>query len=118
MTSKKLSLIQKEALVGILLGDGNLQTESNGKTFRLRICQSEEHKDYVFHLYDLFKNLTGSPPIGETKVGERTKKTYFGWSFSTKQQACLRFYGQQFYEKKSGVKKVPKIIRRLLKPVP
>ena len=111
----KLSTIQKETLVGLLLGDGNLQTESNGKTFRLRICQSLAHKDYVFHLYELFKKFTTSPPVEGTSIDERTGKTSLSWSFSTTQQSCFRYYGQQFYDKK-GVKRVPLIIARLLKP--
>lgn len=109
-----LSLIQRETLVGLLLGDGNLQTESNGRTFRLRICQSKEHKDYVFHLYKLFKDFTLSPPIQGTSVDKRTGKIYESWSFSTTQHSCFRYYAQQFYDKE-GTKRVPKIIARLLK---
>ena len=112
---KKLSIIQKEALVGLLLGDGNLQTESHGRIFRLRICQSLSHKDYVFHLYELFKDFTTSPPVEATSVDKRTGKTYTSWSFSTTQQSCFRYYGQLFYDK-NGVKKVPRSIARLLKP--
>jgi hypothetical protein len=40
-----LSKKQKEILVGILLGDANLQTENGGKTYRLRVLQSEQHKE-------------------------------------------------------------------------
>ena len=115
MISPQLSLDQREALVGLLLGDGNLQTESNGKTYRLRICQSEEHKEYVFHLYELFKNFTNSPPTLGKAVDRRTGKTYLSWSFSTTQHSCFRFYGQQFYDEKKE-KRIPKIIGRLLKP--
>ncbi len=53
MTKTKLTTLQCEILVGILLGDASLQTESNGRTYRLRVLQSEEHKDYIFHLYDI-----------------------------------------------------------------
>lgn len=115
MIKQKLSLIQCHVLVGILLGDASLQTESKGKTYRLRICQGEEHKDYLFHLYDLFKNLTNSPPLKSCYFDKRTNKTYVRWSFATTQQACFRFYGQQFYDS-NGIKKVPKIIGKLLKP--
>lgn len=114
-SDKKLSTIQRQALVGLLLGDGNLQTESNGRTFRLRVCQSLAHKDYVFHLYELFKDFTTSPPVESTEIDERTGQTYLSWSFSTTQQSCFRYYGQQFYDKKR-VKRVPPIIARLLKP--
>ena len=115
MTKTKLSKIQCEILVGILLGDASLQTESNGRTYKLRLVQSEEHKDYLFHLYSIFKNLTTSPPIRYSFVDPRkTGKVYFRWSFSTTQQVCFRFYGQQFYEDKK--KKVPNLIHKWLTP--
>ena len=50
------------ALVGTLLGDSSLQTYTDGKTFRARFLQSDLHKDYLFHLYSLFKEYTSTPP--------------------------------------------------------
>lgn len=115
MTKTKLNTLQCEILVGILLGDASLQTESNGKTYRLRISQSEDHKDYLFHLYDVFKNLTTSPPI-RYEFGDPRKagKKYFRWSFSTTQQDCFRFYGHQFYD--GNKKKVARLIHKWLQP--
>jgi hypothetical protein len=48
----------KEIMIGLLLGDGNLQTFSkNGNTWRLRILQGgENHFDYIQHLRLLFDN--------------------------------------------------------------
>ena len=120
MTSQEeeLSLppIQREVLIGILLGDGSLQTESKGKTYRLRITQSEEHNEYLLHLYHIFKKFTTSPPIKHMYQDKRDpSKTYMSWSFATTQQGCFSFYGQQFYGP-DGVKKVPKIIGELLQP--
>lgn len=116
MTTLKLTKLQCEVLVGILLGDASLQTESNGKTYRLRISQSEKHKDYVFHLYEIFKNLTTSPPTLYVFTDSRNlSKKYSRWSFSTTQQSCFRFYGQQFYGE--GKKKLPKLIHRWLTPM-
>lgn len=115
MTTQKLTPLQCEVLVGILLGDASLQTESNGKTYRLRISQSEQHKDYVFHLYEIFKNLTASPPTPYIFTDPRNPgKKYSRWSFSTTQQVCFRFYGHQFYAGEK--KKVPKLIHRWLTP--
>lgn len=115
MTRTKLTTIQCEILVGILLGDASLQTESNGRTYRLRLVQSEEHKDYLFHLYDIFKNLTLSPPIRASFFDPRKAgKKYFRWSFSTTQHACFRFYGHQFYD--GNKKKVPNLIHKWLTP--
>ena len=115
MTITKLTKIQCETLVGILLGDSSLQTESNGRTYRLRVSQSEQHKDYLFHLYEVFQNLTASQPIRyEFSDSRNPNKMYARWSFSTTQQACFRFYGQQFYAE--NTKKVPKLIHKWLTP--
>lgn len=115
MTKTKLNTLQCEILVGILLGDASLQTESNGRTYRLRISQSEEHKEYLFHLYDIFQNFTTSPPVRyEFRDPRKPGKRYFRWSFSTTQQACFRFYGHQFYN--GSKKKVPRLIHKWLQP--
>lgn len=131
-----LSKQQKEILVGILLGDANLQTDNGGKTYRLRVLQSEQHREYVFHLYDIFKKFVNTPPKESVYFDKRTKRWYKRWSFATTQQSCFRFYGQQFYcyqshsqsthrlrcsqtglkVGNSGVKIVPKRIDKWLTP--
>ena len=109
-----LSKQQKEILVGILLGDGNLETDNGGKTYRLRVLQSEQHKEYLFHLYEIFKKFVNTPPKESICFDKRTKRYYKRWSFATTQQSCFRFYGQQFYS--CGVKTVPKRIGKWLTP--
>lgn len=100
--------------MGVLLGDASLQTFSNGKTYRLRVIKSGQHKDFLFHLYELFKKFTLSPPKHSLwSDPRRPGKQYERWSFSTTQHSCFRFYGQQFYRGKE--KKVPKLIHRWLK---
>jgi hypothetical protein len=46
----------KEIMVGLLLGDGNMQTfTQEGKAWRLRILQGgENHFEYIKHLRYLF----------------------------------------------------------------
>jgi hypothetical protein len=51
----------QEVLVGGLLGDFNLQTGNGGLSYRLRCGQCAEHKDYLFHVYDLFKDRVETP---------------------------------------------------------
>ena len=112
----KLTSMQREVLVGILLGDASLRTDTEGRRYRLQVSQSEQHKQYVFHLYEIYKNLTTSPPIRLSFSDSRNPgKTYVRWTFSTTQQACFRFYGQQFY-KKDGKRKCPRLIEKLLSP--
>lgn len=109
----KLTPVQSETLVGILLGDASLQTDNGGRTYRLRVSQSDQHKLYVFHLYEIFKNWTSSPPVRYKFIDKRSpKKIYIRWRFSTLQSATFRFYAHQFYD--GHKKKVPKLLHRWL----
>ena len=110
----KLSAEQHQVLCGILLGDANLQTENNGRTYRLRVTQAAANKEYLFHLYKIFKVFVTTPPRLDTFFDERTKKHYQRWVFSTTQQSVFRFYGQQFYL--CNRKVVPKRIGKCLSP--
>jgi hypothetical protein len=113
----KLTNVQKEVLNGILLGDAHLETQNSGKTYRLKIEQSVKHKEYVLHLYDLFKDWVLTEPA-ERKVNSANSSS-LNIRFSTISHASLRFYAHQFYcnEKNSGQKKcVPKLIHRWLTP--
>nr|YP_010987526.1 LAGLIDADG homing endonuclease [Hydrocytium acuminatum]WOR09571.1 LAGLIDADG homing endonuclease [Hydrocytium acuminatum] len=119
MTS--LSLLtpeQKEILVGSLLGDANLQTNTAGRTWRLRMIQ--KNKDYLFYKYEIFKNLCGSPPIKDEIFDKRTGKTYERWYFNSLVLPCLRHYGNLFYafDMKSSrwIKHVPYKLSPLLTP--
>nr|AFA35831.1 putative LAGLIDADG homing endonuclease [Pseudococcomyxa simplex] len=113
--AQKLTLEQREVLVGILLGDANLQTESNGRTYRLRVTQAEQNKEYLFALYELFKPLVNTPPKLYTySPDKRTNNISERWAFATTQHGCFRFYGKQFYV--DGKKRVPLIIEKWLTP--
>lgn len=121
----KLSTIQRETLVGLMLGDGHLvpstakHNRNNPATYRLVLLQSDAHKDYLFHLYEIFKGLTRTGPRYYEFLDNRNPgKVYKRWSFSTILQPCLRFYGQQFYQYDKindlYCRKVPKNIGRFL----
>ncbi len=49
-------------LIGVLLGDGHLKSNTHKTKYRLVILQSDKHKKYVFHLYDIFKNFVDTLP--------------------------------------------------------
>ncbi len=71
-----LSRQQRDILVGLMLGDGNL--EFNGyRGARLQVKQSEERKEYVFWLYSQFAHITKTPP----QQRQDTKQWYFGTRF-------------------------------------
>ena len=51
-TRLKLTESQKEVLIGILLGDATLETQNNGRTYRIKIEHSLKQKAYAEHLYE------------------------------------------------------------------
>lgn len=106
-----LSPIQREVLIGLLLGDGCLETR-NGQTYRLKIEQSKAHQAYVDHLYHLFEDWVLTPPrIRRVISREHASENVV---FQTVSHSALRFYAHQFY--RDGQKQVPKLIHRWLTP--
>lgn len=83
----------KQILFGILLGNGNLQTYTGGKTWRVRFIQS--NKDYLFHLYEIFKIYVKTPP----KLSFSYNK-YSRWTFNTTVQSIWLEFSDMFYTKK------------------
>lgn len=53
-------MLDKEVLLGTLLGDSSLQTYTAGKTWRLRFVQKD--KDYIYHLYNIWKPFVRTGP--------------------------------------------------------
>lgn len=74
----KLTEFQKEALIGLILGDGFLERTKPNHSTRLRIEQSyPEKEEYFNHLYLLFKSLVSiNPSILERKPDIRTGLIY------------------------------------------
>lgn len=115
-SSLKLTPIQKEILVGTLLGDGHLETKNRGKTYRLKIEHTIKQKAYVDWLYNHFKEWVATPPRIRTRRINFQRKCgeYELYGFQTLSVGSLRFFAHQFYD---GVTKVvPKQIGRWLTP--
>jgi len=103
---KEISLtkIQRSLIVGKLLGDGHLETQNNGKTYRLKIEHSEKQIDYVEWMFKILKPLVKTDI--QTKINSKSVR------FQTLSFGELRFYGQQFY--KDGRKVIPKLFSKLI----
>ncbi|GBC90761.1 MAG: hypothetical protein KatS3mg021_1258 [Fimbriimonadales bacterium] len=101
----KLTPLQREVLVGILLGDAHLETQNRGRTYRLKIEQGATHAAYVQHLYQVFQEWVLTPP---------QQKANGNWWFQTVSHGAFRFYAHQFYQ--DGRKRVPPLLHRWLKP--
>lgn len=110
----KLSKQQREILVGLLLGEASLESLNRGHTYQLKIERSEQQREYVYHLYDLFKDWVEIPPQeSEVILTDSSSKKVIG--FQTISHAAFRFYAHQFYGEQS--KKIPKLIHRWLTPL-
>lgn len=99
-----LSRIQREIIVGSVLGDGCL--EFNGrKGTRLQIKQCNKYKKYVFWLYCQLKNLCNGKP--------KQRKDTNQWYFSTRALKELTYLHSLFYQNRR--KLIPKDTIGLLK---
>ncbi len=109
----KLSDYQKEILVGLLLGDGHLETQNDGRTYRLKIEHTYWQKDYADWLYKIFQEwvLTSPQEKHQTVSGVVYRKYWF----STVSHGAFRFYAQQFYENRRKI--LPKLIKKWLSPL-
>jgi len=105
-SSLRLTRLQREVLVGIILGDAHLETRNNGRTYRVKFEYSAKQCEYVEHLYEIFKEWVLTSPQ------EKIDATHKNLWFQTISHAAFRFYAHQFYD---GRKKcVPKNIHRFL----
>lgn len=111
----KLTKRQREIVFGLLLGDGCLETQNNGKTYRLKVEQSNQHKEYVDWLYKELKPFVLTIP--KTKQKKLLGKTHINYGFQTLSIGGFRFFSHQFYGKNDGQKRIPKLIRRYLSPL-
>jgi LAGLIDADG DNA endonuclease family len=109
----QLSSVQREALVGLLLGDACLETQNRGRTYRLKIEQSARRRAYVDHLYSLFREWVLTPPSVRAKRASNGSVTE-NVAFQTVSHSAFRFYAQQFYA--DGPKRVPELIHHWLTP--
>ena len=105
-----LNDIQRSILVGTLLGDGHLETQDNGKTYRLKLEHQIAQRDYLQWIYDQFKEWI---PGG---IRSRIKKNGYEYVLcDTYSHGAFRFYAQQFYP--HDRKEIPKLIEKILDPM-
>lgn len=111
---------QSDLIVGTLLGDGNLQTDTKGRTWRYRALQEASHLDYIKHKYNILQPLCTTGPIYGSTLDPRTRAIYERWYFNTKVDPSLTVFGNMFYTydpiSNKMVKDVPKNIEKWLTP--
>ena len=106
----------KDILVGLLLGDLYAQKRSTKGNTLLRFEQGFLHKEYIDHLYDLFKNYCVSEPKVTNRLPNKvTGKTYTRVTFHSMSLPCFNELHNLFYHE--GKKVVPDNIGLILTPL-
>jgi hypothetical protein len=111
-----LTDIQKDILIGTLLGDASMSLRNGKPHYSVKFEQGEIHAPYIEHLYQIFESFTGSPPEWRFTNKEHTRRALW---FRTYRHDQLIFYWNLFYKTKpdqSKVKIVPTNIHQFLTP--
>ena len=102
----KLTDVQRDTLVGLLLGDAHLETQNRGRTYRVKFEYGAKQALYAEHLYGIFKEWILTPP--QAKVDSTHNNVWF----QTVSHEAFRFYAHQFTD--GGRKCVPKLIHHYM----
>lgn len=104
----KLSELQKEILVGLLLGDGCLEKTKNSLGARLKVGQSIKQIEFATWLYQQFLNFVRTPPrIKNRNIHQEVV-------FNTLTHPSFKDFYDWFYPE--GKKIIPINISQLLTP--
>lgn len=99
---------EKEILYGCILGDLYCETQRvDQKTFRLRFEAGEKHKEYLFHLYDIFSHWTYKEPKKYERIYHLGNKVTT-WRFHTIATEEFGAIARDFYP--HGNKIVPRTL--------
>jgi hypothetical protein len=110
----QLTAVQKEIIIGTLLGDSSIERAKLSHNGRLRFDQTfPSHGPYLMTLFSHFYNLSGKGPrVIFRKADKRTGKFYYQMQFKTLNYPCFNYYHDLFY--KEGKKVIPFNIDELL----
>lgn len=116
-----LSQLQIDLIIGTLLGDANLQTYTNGLTWRYRALHSSDHLEYLHHKFEILSSfINASIETESSTFDKRTNKTYKRHYFNTTVQYCFKVIADAFYkyDKKEDkfIKIIPLNIKEFLTP--
>jgi len=105
-----------EIMIGLLLGDGHIQSRNgNSRFIYAQSSLREHHLNYFNHVYSMFKPFLSKEFEAKSRsfIDKRTNKTYSSISFTTFTLPCFNHYRNLFYNNK---KIVPSNINQLLTP--
>jgi hypothetical protein len=70
----KLSQDQIDTSIGLMMGDLHAEKRNSNCNTRLQFKQSIINKDYIDHLYELFKDCCGSKPKVTNSLEKRANR--------------------------------------------
>lgn len=92
----KLTPFQKEAVVGLLLSDANMQLGAE-KRMRLKIQQSEIHKKFLEHIkFELLQEYSGSDILNPVSSKRKTMFEFDTLMCTQFNEIAKLFYGNSF----------------------
>ena len=106
-----LTLMQKSAIVGMILGDGFLQ-KTGSQNARLRLEHRADHKDYLVWKTKLLPNLFHGRPKFMERIHPITKRAYRNVRHQSNSSPILGKFQRLFYQ--NGKKNIPANLEKLL----
>lgn len=105
----------EEVIIGTMLGDAYAEKRNSNSNTRLQFKQSVKNKDYIDHLYSLFKDYCNSEPKSTLSLDNREGKNLENISikFWSSSLPCFNKYRELFYNE-SGIKIIPPTLEDLL----
>jgi hypothetical protein len=108
-------IILHEILIGSLLGDLFAEKPNKNCNTRIQFKQSIINKEYLDHMYTLFKEFCNSSPLVLSRFDDRPNKNkeYTALKFQTASLPCFNIYRELFYNSE-GRKILPLNLGELL----
>ncbi len=107
---RKLTEIQKNFLIGSILGDGHIT--DNRKTPVYTTSHSDKQKEYIYWNWKIFGDLGNEPKLFKT-INKTNNKTYSFYNFRTKCIPELKIFREIFYTE-SRTKIIPENIKDII----
>lgn len=104
-----------EMTIGLLLGDASLQTQDNGKTYRIKFEYGDRNFEYAKHLYEKFIHWILSPPRIQDRINSNgvTVRT---WCFQTISHSAFVPLANIFLDTNHKKHIIPSLIQDYLTP--
>jgi len=87
-----------------MLGDLTAKKRNENSNTRLHFKQSLKNKEYIDHLYEIFKDFCGSSPniMSNFDFRPNKMKEYKSIKFQTLNLPCFNIYKEIFYNSKNS----------------